>query len=216
MTVASASPGLITIANARIRFSNGLFEKSLPKGVTDQKALAYNVKLILEPTHPQLKAVMAKIEAAAVATFKGRAKQVLLQAEAAGKVCLRAGDQILGSDGEPYSGYAGNYVLSVRHPHKQPMILGANPRNADGSPNIVDRAASRIYDGCYVNAQVDIFGYTKGSNGITAWIMAVQFAKDGEPLGGGGSSPQVEDFGEVEQSATAAEEFGSLFAGVKG
>lgn len=187
----------ITLQRVRVRFSEGIFTASVPPNTNGKPA--YSAKFILEPAHPQLKAVKDKIVAAATVTFKGRAQAILREAEGARKLCLLAGDRYVNKEGEVYNGFAGNFILSARNPAR-PIVL-------DGKKNkITDQAASGIYDGCYVNVQVDIFGYTKGSNGVSARLLVVQFAGDGDPLGGGGP-PSVEDFGEVEESAQAGAEF---------
>jgi hypothetical protein len=198
--------GRITLLDARIRFSGGLFTASSPPNTSAPPA--FNVKLILAPTHPQLARVKELIEMAGVNTFKARAKQVMEQAAAAGKICLRAGNLLTAKDGTVYAGFEGNFVLSARSPHR-PTIIGS-----DRMPiHDCTQANSRIYDGCYVNAQVDIFGYTKGSNGVSARIVAVQFSRDGEALGGG-MPVTTDDFGVVEETAKAEKEFGDLFGGL--
>lgn len=187
----------ITIQRARVRFSEGIFTASVPPNT--QGKPAHTAKFILEPTHPQLGELKKKIMGAAQATFKARAQQVLAQAQAAKKVCLLPGEMFANKEGEVYNGFAGNLILSARNPAKPMVIDGKKQR-------VESQEQSGIYDGCYVNVQVDIFGYTKGSNGVSARLLVVQFAGDGEPLGGGGPAT-VEDFGEVEASAQASAEF---------
>jgi hypothetical protein len=188
----------ITLNRVRVRFSDGITTASVPPNTNGKPA--HSAKFIIEPQHPQLDAVKKLIMAAATATFKARAQVVMQQAQAAKKVCLALGDGFVNKDGEVYNGFAGNLILSARNPAK-PIILTA------AKQQVATATEAGIYDGCYVNVQVDIFGYTKGSNGVSARLLVVQFAGDGEPLGGGGPG-SVEDFGEVEQSAQASAEFG--------
>lgn len=197
--MANASiPGRITILNARVRFSQGIFQASSPPGTNS--APAYSCKLILPPNHPQLPEINNKIVQAAQSTFKAQWEATLNQAHAAGKVVLRDGNTATAKDGQVYAGCAGNLVLSARNP-QPPIVL-------DGLKNRVTREQSQIYDGCYVNAQVDIFGYTRGSKGIGARLLIVQFAGGGEPLGGGAPGDESA-FGEIEQAAQAGSEFGN-------
>lgn len=58
-------------------------------------------------------------------------------------------------------------------------------------PLCIDRKCKEVldieetfYPGCYVRAQLNFKGYDyNGKKGITAYLNAVQFVKDGEPLG---------------------------------
>lgn len=196
--------GRILLENVRITFSKGLFEAGLPKGIT-QGSPAYSYKLIIPRDHPQVSQIMKEINDAALRLFKDTAPQMLANAKANGKICLRDGNAAVDSSGQPYQGCAGNLVLSVRSDaakFPRPAVLeGRVP---------VERAQSRIYDGCYVNALVNFFAYKTGSIGIGCRQLATQFLRDGEALGGGAPA-DLSVFPEVEASAQAAAEFGELF-----
>ena len=217
----SASPpqvsGRILVENVRFSFTEGIWTASTPKGVTGDPA--YNVQAILPPTHPQLPALSQLIQQAAQKQWKGQAigpngqpmpewQAVLAVAQVAGKIFLRNGNT------KKYEGYAGNYFIACRS-----KGTGPRPKVYDGMLNgkpreVFKREDSRIYSGCYGNLLIDVFPYTRGSNGIGASFKAIQFVKDGESLGG--SAPaQADEMGVTEESATAAAEFGALF-GVPG
>lgn len=185
-------PGRILLENVRASFTEGIWTPSAPPGTNSEKA--YNMQAILPKNHPQLPALMALIQEAAVKQWKDKAAAILQAANAAGKVFLKDGNT------KPYDGYAGNLFVSVRS--KQP------PQVLEGR-RVVSRQESRIYSGCYVNLLIDVFPYIRGSNGVGAGFKGVQFLRDGEPLGGGAPA-SVEEFGDVEENAQAASEFGAL------
>lgn len=186
-------PGRILVEDVRASFTDGIWTPSVPRGTTGDPA--YNMQAILPRNHPQIPALIALINEAAQREFKDQWQTVLAQAQAAGKVFLRDGNT------KPYDGYAGNLFISTRNKQKPKVYQGKQE---------VDRANSRIYSGCYVNLLIDVFPYSRGSKGIGASFKGVQFLRDGEPLGGG-APVGADDFGDVEESAGAAAEFGALF-----
>lgn len=107
--------------------------------------------------------------------------QVLKAAKLNNKIPVHDGDAKADSDG-----YAGNMFVSARSPGDKPApqvvhrILDAN-----GGLIPVSQADGVIYDGCFVNMIVDIFGYDKGSNGIGARLRAVRYVAPGDAFGGG-------------------------------
>lgn len=192
-------PGRILVENVRASFVDGIWQPSAPPGTNSEPA--YNMQAILPRDHPQVAQLVQLINEAAQRQWKEHWQQVLAVAQAAGKVFLKSGDT------KKYEGYAGNLFISARS--KKPVTVSDGMEN--GKPRIVhNRADSRIYSGCYVNLLIDVFPYTRGSNGVGASLKGVQFLRDGEPLGGG-APVGAEDFGEVEEAADAANEFGALF-----
>lgn len=198
-------PGRFLIENARITFSKGLFEAGLPTGVVTGSP-AYSYKLIIPKDHPAVARIVKEINDAAVRFWKEAAPQMLATAKANGKICLRDGNTAVDKAGQPYQGCAGNLVLSVRSDaakYPRPAVL-------EGRVEVKERGQSRIYDGCYVNALVNVFAYKTGSIGVGCRQLATQFLRDGEPLGGGAPA-DLSVFPEIESSAQAASEFGALF-----
>jgi Enterobacter phage Enc34, ssDNA-binding protein len=71
-------------------------------------------------------------------------------------------------------------------------VMYINAKN-DTRPAVVDQRKApltaddnKVYAGCYVNAFIELFAYKHktGGMGVSASLRAVQFAKDGESLGG--------------------------------
>jgi len=72
----------------------------------------------------------------------------------------------------------GHYVLNTSSKaDRKPKVVDQNVAN------IID--TSRIYAGCYVNAEVDFYPYDMGvSKGIACGLLAVQLVAEGERLDG--------------------------------
>jgi hypothetical protein len=147
---------------------------------------AFSCHLILPPDHPDLPALLAAIREVANGKWTTNGEAMLKQLSAQDRVCLRKGDTKM-KNGEVLDGYAGNLFVSARS-QSRPTIVDQNR-----AP--LDEASGKPYSGCYVNAFIAIWAQTgQYGNRINAQIQAVQFAKDGDPFGGGGAaSPDVFD-----------------------
>lgn len=89
-------------------------------------------------------------------------------------------DKIAFQDGDEkqWDGYPGNwYIHATANPGYEPKVI-------DNLRQPITREGV-IYGGCYVNAIIKFWGWTnpKGGRGISASIMAVQFAGKGERFG---------------------------------
>lgn len=106
--------------------------------------------------------------------------------------CYRAykdddGFMNLASHRSAKDGPVGVYDNVIDPQTKKVRVLGEN----EGRP----------YDGCYVNATVDIYLQTKGENqGIRCSLIAVQFARDGDAFSGT-KAPSPDDFEAMETPA---------------
>lgn len=98
----------------------------------------------------------------------------------ADKLCLRDGDEV------EYDGYAGCYSIKCST-KKRPIVI-----DRDRSPLTEDDG--KPYGGCYVNASIDLWVQNNAyGKRINSTLLAVQFAKDGEPFADG-STGDVNDF----------------------
>lgn len=118
---------------------------------------------------------------AAKEKFGAKAEATLKSARLSNKIPYHDGD------GKPESdGYAGNLYLSARSPGNKPgPAVLHRLKNADGSPWNLTQDEGILYDGCLVDVIVDIYGYDKGSNGITAGLKGVRFYKQSDAFGNG-------------------------------
>jgi len=127
---------------------------------------------------------IAEIEAAITVVSKEKHKGKTPPAD---KLCLKDGDTI------EYDGYAG--TMSIKASSKQrPMVIGT-----DRAPLAEDDG--KPYAGCYVNAIIELWGQdNQFGKRVNANLLAVQFAKDGDPFGDGVTA-SVDDFDDVEYEA---------------
>lgn len=104
------------------------------------------------------------------------------------KFCYQDGDS------KSYDGYEGMMALSAKNALR-PTVVDANKTplvEADGKP----------FAGCYVHAVVDLFAYDNSGSGISASLMGVQYAREGDRFTGGGVASD-DDFDDVTSGATA-------------
>jgi len=96
------------------------------------------------------------------------------------KIFLKDGDEI------EYAGYEGKMSAKASS-NKRPLVV-----DRDKSPLTEDD--NRIYSGCYVNATIELWAQNNNyGKRVNANLLAVQFAKDGEPFADG-SKASVDDF----------------------
>ncbi|OXE36622.1 MAG: hypothetical protein CGW95_06530 [Phenylobacterium zucineum] len=160
---------IIKLNKVRIVYPN-LFE---PRAVMDSEP-KYSATFLFAPDHKAHAAVKAAIEEAAKAKWGEKAPAVLKAVRAAGKTCLRNGDD------KDVEGFEGNMYISTSN-KKRPKVV-----DADGDTPLV-AADGKPYGGCYVNAYVDVYALDMPGVGKGIWgsLQAVQFHSDGEAMGGG-------------------------------
>lgn len=100
--------------------------------------------------------------------------------------------------------YEGKYIVKATNKKRVPVI--------DKDLTALVEEDGRPYGGCYVNAKVRFYAWSKGSsfNGVLCSLEAVQFAEHGEPFSGGGNA--LDGFSAIESEtvedvAEEAEEF---------
>lgn len=164
----------IKLHNVRLSFPS-LFRKAVFGGDETKYEGTF---LLDKKTHAE---VIKKIETGIKAINADKHKGKSLAAD---KVCLKDGDTI------DYDGYAGNMSIKASST-KRPMVIGT-----DRSPLTEDDG--KPYAGCYVNAIVELWGQkNQFGERVNANLLAVQFAKDGEPFGDGVTA-SVDDFDDIE------------------
>jgi hypothetical protein len=91
----------------------------------------------------------------------------------ADRLCIRDGDN--GGREE----YAGHWFMTSST-NRVPVVMRAN------KDEVFDEESNPIYAGCYVNAKVKLWAQnnTDGGKRVNAELVAIQFAKDGERIGG--------------------------------
>ena len=103
------------------------------------------------------------------------------------KIAFRDGDEE--TDVDKYPENEGHYVLNCRSKKRVGLV------DTDRQP-ILD--ASEIYSGCWAYVSITSFAYDNESKGVSFYLNNIMKARDGEPFGSGGSTPD-EDFASVEE-----------------
>lgn len=117
--------------------------------------------------------------------------------------------------GERHEGYAGHrFIRTTANEDRQPEAYD-DKIGADGKlVKLVD--PKRLYPGCKVHAVLNLFTWenAKGGKGLSFGLNMVQFAADGERLGGdGGGNPDAFFSGAKPDAAKAAATTGGAGAG---
>lgn len=172
----------MTIRNARLSFP-ALFE---PKAVQAGDKPRYSAAIILSPSDPQVAAINNAIEQAATDKWGAKAAAVLKTLRASDKTALHDGDSKA-----QYAGFEGNVFVSAAN-MTAPKVV-----NRDGKTP-VEQHDGTIYAGCYCNFVVEFWAQDNGfGKRVNANLLGVQFVKDGEAFGGGGSKASDEDFDDL-------------------
>lgn len=148
---------------------------------------------------PQLKIIDALIVEVAKTKWEKKYPSILENILGDPKACFKV-------DGKrkDYTGYEGHWALtSHRNEDKgRPLVL-----DTDKSPiyqadnNLYAGKAGRIYSGCYVNLQIEVWAQDNSSGkAIRATLLGVQRNRDGDAFAGG-SAPDADAFEEITEGA---------------
>lgn len=178
MTTATSPAGRVMLRNVRLAFP-ALFEPS-SYGEGDP---AYSATLIMDPA--QAEVVDKAIAGVARDKWGAKADAQLKALRAAGKVCLRDGDEKA-----DYDGFEGMMFIAARS-RTRPTVV-------DGQRQPLTQSDGRIYAGCYVNASLEIWAQDNAfGKRINCTLRGVQFVRDGEAFGGGRPA-SADEFDELE------------------
>lgn len=149
----------------------------------------FSIHGILERTSSEAARVKEAVIAACKEAWGATWETKLRAVNAAGKVwALRDGDTKVDKDGNVNPAYAGKLFVAAKNDIR-PLILGGGP---DGKSPLV-AADGKPYPGSYGNLIIDIHAGDKPTPQVYAYLLGVQFVKDGERLSGGAVASQ-DDF----------------------
>jgi hypothetical protein len=105
-----------------------------------------------------------------------------------------------------YEGYAGHWALSAHRTEDKgrPLVFDVD-KSPIYKPNneLYEGKAGRIYSGCFVNGQVEIWAQdNKAGKALRCNFLGIQRFKDGDAFSGG-TPPNADDFGEITEGADA-------------
>ena len=166
----------IKLTNARLSFPS-LFHKSVFNGEEGKFEATF---LLDKEEH---KDVIKQINDEIASLCANELKGAKLRED---KLCMKDGDNI------QYDGYEGTFSIKASN-NKRPLII-----DVDKTPLTEDDG--KVYPGCYVNAIVQLWPQDNNyGKRINANLMGVQFYRDGESFGDGGSGATIDDFDEIDQ-----------------
>jgi len=155
----------------------------------------YSATLIIEKGTPEHKALLAEVERVATDKWGPKAGATLVSLKASNKICVRDGAEKEGMDG-----FGEGVVFMNASTKSRPGVY-----DRDQTPLTADDG--RPYAGSYVNAMVEIWCQdNQFGKRINATLRGVQFAKDGEPFGGGGAPAKADDFPMLEESEPGSDD----------
>lgn len=150
-----------------------------PRQANEQAAPKYSATLLIPKSDTTTVArVQAAIDAAVQDGVDRRVFKTAIDPAQSKYPPLRDGDKPNDS-GEPRGPeFAGHWFISAKAgTQRKPFVVDQQLQP------IIDE--NDIYAGCYVNMAVQFFAYeNSGNKGISAALVGVQFAKDGDRLGG--------------------------------
>ncbi len=201
----------LKISNTRLSFADGLWK---PKAMEDGQTPKYGADFIITDESVVYKQVEEGGKKAWVKTtmkeaqlavandaWKGKGAEVLEDLEAS-KKSYRAGNKRRDKNGEVYEGYEDSWYVTAKSKTK-PKVFNRRPKNDDGSDNLVTEESGVVYSGCYVTVTFDLYAVPEAKRkGVFAGLTGVQFVKDGESFGGGGSA-RADDFDDLGDGADA-------------
>lgn len=166
----------IKMQNVRLSFPS-LFQMGAFGGESTGK---YEATFVLDKKEHA--AVIAQIEAESARMQKEDLKAKI----SSDKICLKDGNDL----GRPE--FEGKMTIKAST-KKRPLVI-----DRDKTP--ITEEDNKVYAGCYVNAIVSLWSQNNQyGKRINAQIDGVQFARDGEPFGDGGTSvDEFDAFGDDE------------------
>jgi hypothetical protein len=195
---------IIFAQNVRLSFPH-IVEPHKSKMAAPTAPAKYSADFLMAQDHPALADFMKRYMELSQQKWNEHAQTVMQMIQGDRKLrCFGPGSEKVDKKTfKPYSGYDGHYFISANR-ENAPQII-----RPDGSP--VDPAntmeyqalARKMYGGCYVNValrpwiQENSFG-----RGIRCDFVAIQFFKDGEAFGDGGTPDASNLFGAVAAPAT--------------
>lgn len=137
---------------------------------------------LLEPSDAQIKTIESAMSQVAKDKWGAKADGIMKEMKAGGKLCLKDGNSKAS-----YDGFADMMFVSATSATR-PLTLGR-----DKTP--LTEADGVLYSGCYVNVSLELWAQdNQYGKRINAQLGGVQFTKDGDAFGGGGSAADEDDF----------------------
>lgn len=178
---------IIYLSNVRLSFPH-IIEPQVRVNDAGASRSTYGADFIMAPNDPGFTQFMQQYAALAVTKWGEHANQVMQMIHADRKSrCYGSGvEKVDKKTFKPYLGYDGMaYITAVGD--KPPQMIQLDGKPIDPANTMAYQAMARkMYGGCYVNAAIKPWlQENKHGRGVRCDLVAIQFAKDGEPFGEG-------------------------------
>lgn len=173
--------------------------KAFKKNGKEVGEAKFGVTLMMEPDHPELKGLKAKMGEAAKAKWPSRPLSEL-------KFPLSSGDKAAEkakAKGKNRDFMKGLLVLTARSKFPPVLSVLENGKIITLESDMAKaKYKAKFYSGCVVAASVNFVAYDSddGDDGVTAYIQSLLWVKDGERIGG---RDQAEVFKSYQGTTTA-------------
>lgn len=177
---------VFNLSNVRLSFPK-LIEPEAPKG-TPNAEKKFSCDLILPHGDTRFAQFMEQVGVTATEKWKEHAGSVLQLCQNDRKMrCYGSGSEKIDKKTfKPYTGYDNAVYISASASESKPPVMVDNSGNPCPSENTMLRKelARKLYGGCYVNVALRVWPQdNQFGRAIRCELVAVQFAKDGEPFG---------------------------------
>ena len=184
----------VQLKDVRLLFAKNLFVASKPRTAAADAKLKYQFEGLIEPGSANDKLLRDAILAVADEKTKGRGAEKLKQIAAAGNIwTLRDGDLRVDDKGDTRPEYKGKLVVSAKN-EVRPLVIGPQRE-----PLTLEDG--RLYSGCFTNVIMDVQVGDKPKWQVYAYLLGVQFARDGDRIGAGVAA--ADDFDALPQAEAA-------------
>lgn len=178
--------GKVVLNDVRIAFADIYTAKAFNEGEP-----RFSATFILPPTHPQLKDIRAAITAVAEDKWAEKAGLMLKELARKDNLAYRT-TEYANASGEVYSGFEGAHWLRATSKQTARPLLLSRRRE------VVTEQDGLIYAGCYVNTVVELWAQdNKWGKRVNATLKSIQFLRDGDAFGGGGTKANADDFADL-------------------
>jgi hypothetical protein len=187
MTTAPATTPAVVVPHNRLMVAGRLAWPDLwkPKPGKDGGKAKYGCNIIFPANSPHIAELEAACERVAKEKWGTNAPAILNALRKQDKLCVHDGDTKA-----QYDGFAGNFFLSARS--------DARPTVIDRRRNPVSESDGKIYSGCYVFANIEVWAQDNKDFGkrINAQLRGIQFDRDGDAFAAG-SPANADEFADL-------------------
>ena len=179
---------VIFLSNVRLSFPHIAEPQRSVSELTGKERISYNCEFIMPQDHPGFQQFMARVGEISALKWAENASVVLgmIQNDRKSRCYGRGEEKVNKKTFTPYDGYAGNVFITAGR-DSQPQIIQADGSAIDPNNTMAYQQLTRkMYGGCRVNAAIKPWLQdNRHGRGVRCDLVALQFAKDGQPFGEG-------------------------------